>query len=367
MSLPLNIATQQAITFSGVPYGMPNALCTPINQVIGSRTVRVDVSWTKAPYSASFLKRNVAIDIDLVAQAVNTPLEAIRSVIIDNTYNDVSVFVQFSDTYEAIVCPANAIIGVPVMTSNQKFRLYGNGFFTGRAPQTSFFFSNAPQAAFVIQDAGKFKTSGGLTDIDYTDVPANNGTLFMDIGTPFTDRLVVVIFTGIKQAPLGVANPYTSIALGGGTPDWADSFEDQATGARMIFASKYIPTGITTNFNAAWANVQDLMFAQTYVLFGSTSAIPLDFDGQASVAGGFNATPHATIRTIPGSFSIWGNYENIADQVQPTPQNNIHADSWRYRAAVPAATFRAFSRINESVDIVNIGWRGNIAVGATFI
>lgn len=302
MSLPLGGI--QGVSWQGALIPQPIRLCTPIDPAWGPKEVRIDIPWTQQPYSASNSNRNVGVSVNLANQQVKTPLEAVRFVKIDNSFNDVPVYLQFADTLDAVTCPANAVVGIPVMSNVLDFKIYGTGFFTGRAPVTSIFLSNAPQDAYYIPGTGAYRVNGGLTDIRAFTQNAGANITAMDYGQVLGARLLVLMFGG-ERAAAG-AFPISGVAF----DTTAATIVAPAIASSVFTGCAYarVDAGATGSVNITSTNSLNGLFASLYALYDCSQFTPLgtDFDVDVSL---FERCV-VTVPTIPGSFSTFIGADN---------------------------------------------------------
>lgn len=307
--MSINLGTVGGVTYQGSIVGLPIELCTPI-AAMGPRIIRFDIPWSDAPYNASFNNRNVGVTINLANQQVVTPLEAVRSIKIDNTFNNVPVYVQFSDTLDAIACPGNAVITVPVLSRSLVMKIYGTGFFSGRSLRTSIFLSNAPQPAYYVPDATRSQIVGGLTDFPYLGGVAANLFTFLGVrlGQAYTDRLLVFSLAGERTAAGG--NPVLSMRLDGVTIPVRDYIINGLSFAGVH--SIFWPNNTTGTLEViSTGNSCNTIGVGIYSLSGATDDVP--FSTSVENAPSFTGPMCAIgIMAIPGSYTVFSGYNQNA-------------------------------------------------------
>jgi hypothetical protein len=179
--------------------------------MLGPNSVRVDIDWAIAPYLASTLKPVVAVEIDLLGQAVQQPLDQIRSVYIDNSNSITPMYVVFPDTNFLIQCPPRSVAWQPVLTGQQKAIIFGVGFVSGLIPNTPIHFTNIDVAGYVIPVHGAnlvrglFVGAGAPPLADQTSFSADIPATTIPVSA---DRRIVVA-VGAKAAGGGFATLVT--------------------------------------------------------------------------------------------------------------------------------------------------------------
>jgi len=147
----------QTVAFNAGPsaklYRQPVGLDTP-KSAMGPNSVRLDIDWSAAPYLASTLNPVVAVEVDLLGSAVQTPLDQIRSVYIDNSNSITPIYVQFPDTDFVIQCPPRSVAWQPVLTGQQKAIIMGVGFVSNLVPVSRIHFTNIDVAGYVVPIVG---------------------------------------------------------------------------------------------------------------------------------------------------------------------------------------------------------------------
>jgi len=306
--------------------------CTPIDTPLGPVTVPVLVDWTA--YGVSNSKRNCAVDIDLRSLQI-ARVDAIRSIKVDNSFNDVAVYVQATDTLDTVLCPANAVVTSPILTAknNQLFSVYGEGFFTGRSPKTTIQFTNIPVAGFDLQPGSKYQMIGNIADRRYSNV---NGTVFTfltsEMGTALPDRVVAVLIVagrfGAGALTLGATLAGVALTSGG-------AVSAIVSGNTKLLQGFYIPTGpdatlapltqasLVVTASATCEN----MAVYVYTMSNMESPTPFSFGGDNL---GLFGTAIAGVDTVPGAYSCWVGF----DRTTLTSTDPVF-----YNATVDADTF----------------------------
>lgn len=259
--------------YVGTPYGQPIAIgVKPILPNQSPQTVRIDIPWYT--YGASSANQQISVSGNLFAQQQQvSPLDFIRSVFIDNSYVDVPVYVQFPDTLHTIICPPNSQAMHPVLTYQQQFTVFGDGFKDGNTSTTSLFFSNIDRQGYYVP-----ASIGGAANtiiVEKTDFKTGNlttgTTIPVIIGDADTDRTIVVAVSSISRVNgLTGSNFITNINMGTGNKKEASAPSGFSYGSVGGFFSGEtaiyscpIPTGTTANLVIA---VNNSLYTCTYAL-----------------------------------------------------------------------------------------------------
>jgi hypothetical protein len=317
------------------PASMPIELCKPFDKQLGPQTMRVDIPWTLAPYNASFLNRDVAVSVDLRAMSIagsGAPLDAIRFCKIDNTFNDVSVYVRFSDTGDVVQCPPNSIVGVPVQSANQNMILYGLGFFTGRDPITSFFFSNTPQEPYYIPDVGRYAVNRSVTDVFKTDAAQTTYNFAnAKLGAAFSTRLLVV--AAACDTSIG-SFAFTAMSVAGFAVSGSNLLSLSNGSAIVGLGCVRVPTGALGTISVTCNTTANSCAVTLYALDGCTSFDMFDSDDDNA---GTTGTAVLSLNTIPGSISIYTGFRlsvsDLGEVLGATLDSNALIDSDSFSTA----------------------------------
>lgn len=312
--MSLNFNTLAPVTFNNglgqKPASQSVAYCRPVDETKGPTVVEITIPWTAAPYNVSDSKRDVAIRLNLVAQQVATPLDAIRSIKIDNSFCDATLYVQFSDTYDTIVCPPNSVLIAPVATGSQEIIIYGTGFFSGRAPQTTFVFCNYPQPASVVFSGIGYQLEASLGAI-FTQYALNTAYSFpAHLGQAYPARLIAGIAFGIRSA--AGANTIPNLITVNGvniTANIVNSANVTITSgglARSLNISEFyglVPSNAGFSATVQYPNQQLAFGAALWVINNYTQAAPFSTDiGVTSTGTASGQT--AAVQVLPGGVSV---------------------------------------------------------------
>lgn len=365
--MSLNLSTIPALPFPSKLYSTAIRLCTPFGDPpnysgkIGPRTVRLDIPWTDAPYSGSLSNRDVGVAVNLADVRLNLTLDAIRFVKIDNSFNDAPVYFQMADSLDAITCPANAIVGVQVMSNVLQFTVYATGLFSGRTLQTSVFVSNAPQDPFYVPDSNRYTIIGSLVDTRYSTgiVVGANNFIGVKVGPQFADRYIVVAITGERSA--GTGDPITSVNFTGAVPIPKRINSGGVLAQFACLFSVLMPANGQTGVMIVTSTAACGHLGMTiYSLAGTSDSPILDTEGDEDIASGTTVSP----ASIPGSYSIFAAVNSNVATVFPPPILGAELDN--YIAANSATSIWAHSN-NDKVGNAYCGAPTfNAMVGATF-
>lgn len=267
--------------YVGAPFGQPIRLCDAqmAQRNNGSKIVRIDIPWTT--YGASALNQDVGVSVNLQSQAsVQTALDAVRSIYIDNTFSPVPVFAQFPDTLFTVVCPPYGTVMSPVFSQLQQFTIYATNFALGQAPTTSVFLSNVDRQGFYVPT----ETGGGipanpislsLVDNYSTNYTGNFTIPAINFGPADTDRNIVlaisnywensaVNISAITIGGIAASQQVSANAVPGGL--LARSVNSQIWIAKVPTGTSGAVTFVLTNTN----NVQIQTLMSFYSVIGLT-------------------------------------------------------------------------------------------------
>lgn len=316
---------------------MPVATCTPIQG--DPRAVTVTVDWTAAPYSASLSNPDVAVQIAMDRQT--TPLDVIRSVKIDNTFNDVVVYLQFPDTQDTIICPPNSIVISPVFTRSFSATLYGQNFFTGRSPKTSIIFTNVDRQGLVtLGDIGNHVFANMTELLSGVYNLTNPSAATIRLGNAYPARLVGVVTLAVRQAAGGLAGP-NSITLNGVGLTQALNRSIIPSTARSVNVniSYGIIPGNAGGVQYIYPSAVGFISAAFFVIENYTSQAPFSTNSDAVLAGASADTSNVSLACVPASAAIYGAMDLTAASFQPIWIGDAQLTG--YRADAAAATYEA--------------------------
>lgn len=363
-AIALNLGTGQ------LPLTLNVATCTPVAG--DPRTVSVTVPWTEQPYNAGLSNPNVGVRIDLRSQQV-VGIDKVRSVKIDNTYNDVPVFLQFADTLDTIVCLPNSVTISPVETNDQTAILFGTGFFNGRTPKTTVFFNNFDRQGLVLPgEVGNIVTSS-LTDMSasaFGGLVANFNN--QRYGIAYPGRLVVhCVLTSAQNAAQAVIP--ISVVSNGVPLLQAGAGVDTDVGGLLRHSSAsiwygIIPTGTTGNVVVTYPNNGSLAYLSTHVVRGYSEITPFDAGGDVQTTSDVIAT--ASIDTVPGAAVIACAMDYNSPSVLTPPQwfGDVEMIAYRFNtaAAVQRGSFGAVDNYDRT-GAASISTKANVLYEACWL
>lgn len=212
MFLPQSVAP---VAYSGKAYRFPIGLCAPIDRNMGPNSVRLTVDFSK--YAINFNNPQVLINVNLLGDAVQTPLDKIRSVYIDNTDGYTTVYVYFPDTQFAVVCPPHSVTMQPVMTNGQQAQIYSAGFFFSLLPIVTVHFSNAVVSAYSIEQPLATVNAMFIGAVTGATVPGSSFTATFPNAAlfPVTQTRIVAVAIATQCNVLSVVDNIFGVIIGG--------------------------------------------------------------------------------------------------------------------------------------------------------
>lgn len=353
----------------------PVGYCRPVDDN-GPRVVEVVIPWTQAPYNASLSKPNVSVNINLANQTVALPLDKIRSIKVDNTFCDATVYVQFSDTTDTIVIPPNSVVIAPIASNTQEAFVYGTNFFTGRSPQTTIVFCNYAQPAVFIKGDVGTELNVAMTDTAVSLVAQNTYNFASNFGTPYPTRLCVVAVE-TRNAAGNLGDP-TSVTAHGvaltkiGSASTLITF-DGNTSHNLSLWYGIVPSNVSQITTIVLPVVEDYCVAGFWVVRNYTSIVPFSSSG--------DSTPNswedvfASPEVVPGSVCIYAGLQIKVAGAQPSmfEPPEIFGDA-TFRAyqlmngittPSPAVVFADLQNIQKA-GLQSFSMIGSLAVGASW-
>jgi hypothetical protein len=344
----------QPVPYKGQVYASPIRYTTPPADI---RAVRVDIDWID--YGVSSLVSRATVSLNLIAAAVQTPLDAIRSVYIDNTFSNVAVYVQFPDTKFTIVCPPNSVVMSPAFTNVQEAIVYAEGFRSGDIPATKLHFSSANAAGFIVPSTGRqalllFPQILTLNSTPGTSYNFNN----MPMGAPQDRRLIVLVVTGYRAA---AGSALVSAALIGGYTATVLNLvqKTSAPSASMALIYALVPVGAIQNVGISWNAVMDGCYLGVYTIYNQTKDAPYFVTGASDPTA---QQLNMTVDAPQGSAAIFASFQN---GLVPTVWTNTDEDGIELGAANSVSTA---SNVSASSGTHGVSANpSNAVIGAIFI
>lgn len=93
-------------------------------------SVTLEIPWTLGSSLGQGVYDRGAVMVDLTVQGPSNPLKRIRSMVIDNTAVNKTVYVKFQDTLDVITVLPNTVERVAVLTNSLQFNIFTSDFFT---------------------------------------------------------------------------------------------------------------------------------------------------------------------------------------------------------------------------------------------
>lgn len=329
--------------------------------------VPVTIQWLD--YGVSQSQPNAAVALDLSgASNRSQQLSVIRSLYIDNTGSDGSIYVYFPDTQFTVTCAPYSTQWCPVLSNSKQFTVIGKNFTTGDLSQTRVFACNfpvspggeqelqitypqvrcSPQLERGLNLYGTGFTSPAVGDqFQFLKAPLNtlNGTISQNLfGTPYLAGgwiTLTDIYLGIMQSSVGTAGRIweSKIASNGIGGTLLDLMQNTGSTTIPITEPLFSKSDLQYRLNAAetwtWAVSSANAGAD-----GNTLYAHFGFSYQGAGIGGGITT---------GSFGTLGNAETgwyiIGDQflgVTFTPVNTLQitAATWIFNNSPATASGR---------------------------
>lgn len=137
------------VAISNLKRPITNAPISLLNVAkVAPRSILAQFNWV-ADYGASTAKPNVNVLVSMQGGQAQLPIDAIRSVKIDNLGNPCPVYVYFLDTKDTIVAPPNTLVWEPVVTNSQIANVILEGATDGTVGNTNVYFCNVVVPPFV--------------------------------------------------------------------------------------------------------------------------------------------------------------------------------------------------------------------------
>lgn len=205
--MPQGLSAYPKAGFPGALHRAPVGLRTPIEKDYSPGAVRFQIDWESLGAGSSVPA--LGVDIDLLAQAVQAPLDKIRAIFIDNTFSNASIYIWFADTQYPIVCPPNATILAPVFSGLQEFTVYGEGFYDNEVPTTEIICSNVEKEGLFIQGDPRTRfVRAGPTDYrSEVEGAVSNPQVYNDleIGAAVDNRVIAIMGFFQDNNPLTIS------------------------------------------------------------------------------------------------------------------------------------------------------------------
>jgi hypothetical protein len=270
---------------SGPLYRSPVGLVSPIDGAMGGNSVRIDIDWASDPYLASTLNPTVAVSVNLLGQAVQTPLDQIRSVYIDNSNSITPIYILFPDTNFLIQCPPRSVAWQPVLTGQQKAIIMGVGFEDNLVPVTPVHFSNIPVAGYCIPIIGSNLVRGRFNGVGGQVATTQNfGPLALGAGMPIAPDRIAVVGLAIQLTGAGFPN-ITACTISGETASIISQGANAGSGGLFYFSALvYAPIGITGGGNPSISlslSAQGTrMLIGSWAIFNASDPDPISSDNR---------------------------------------------------------------------------------------
>lgn len=301
MTLPQGVVP---VPFQGGLFQMPNVLCRPIQDILGPRSVEFQIDWSQ--YGAPNIDP-IGVAIDLSNLSNVNPLDGIRSVYVDNTFSDIIVYVFFPDTNFTLVCPAGAIVWLPVMTAGLKCTVFAESFGTD-VPTTVVHLCNFKVEGFYIPatQSGQVANPVDLTLTDFSQLDGVNTNVStfnaQTLGPPASDRLVIVAVQGATNS--ATTPTITSVTINGTPMNVASMKSAQVSMAGLYYL--IVPLGTTGNIvvnHTGLSGTGGGVAIEVYTLTDYESAAPMDIEFALNTPG--SASQNVLLSTDNGGAAVY--------------------------------------------------------------
>lgn len=371
-----DFSTVQPVNYNGQLASQP--VRTKASAGNNARIVRTGIDW--ADYNAGTNNQRMGILVNLLGQQVANPLDVIRSVYIDNTFSDATIYVYFTDTRFTLVCAPGDVLLAPAFTNTQEAIIYGEGFFNGRVPFTTVHFSNVEvEGLYMPTDFNvQVQVSAELVYFNYTFTVGNSISFSCPIGNPNTNRLVAIAVSAGRNADNN-AVLFTSATINGVAANLAiqDTVAADQNGVpvteSMAILYAVVPTGTVANVVINTALNAEHWETSVFVLEGWTQSAPLSVN---SFIGNSGATAPLVFNGLSGGVAIMGNTirtQGATLDAETWYGNNIEVDTaWFFDvpgfgppAPVAKGSFAEMNSIRNG--LISATTFANIAVGALWV
>lgn len=273
------------------------------------------INWADYGVSSTKFRTGVYINIAQTSQQTIAQLDAIRSVKIDNSYCPVPMYLVFPDTGDVVTCPPYGIVQTPVLTNGLLAKLYGDGFYTGRPPQTTVqFFNGELEPLYIPGDL--------ISAVQYRYLGKSLITSNVNIGValpvvnpsplpPSASRLVVAFV--LAKGSVAGAFTFASLTcngipltIPGGSDITVIPNPPNTYSARLAMAYGIVPTGAAFTFqlttSIAATRAYQLM---AYTLDDYTNVNPVVAEDGSTA----ETSLVATFAAIPGAVGLFSGYD----------------------------------------------------------
>ena len=273
----------QQIVASARPYNNPSRLPIRPNGLgkgnsSQPNSMTVEINW--ADYGISLARSSASITIDLNSGLNGSfPLDQIRSIVIDNTFSLVPVYVYFPDTRLTYFAPANSTATLQVSTGQLAFIIFVEGVPANFVPRTVIELTNVILAPLVIYNPNNVPVLGGFYQGQSRVAAGTNSQTFVFANVPnaaITGRIIVASI-GVARAGTQILTPFEV------TINSAPMFEATSNNSFNLplnlawaFAINYLPLDGTSNVTIV-VNPNtpcDLWMCSLYTIYRTISVTP---------------------------------------------------------------------------------------------
>lgn len=300
--MTLNLTNAIPQTLKGPPVAAPIKTCSARQG--GPTSFYADIDWSL--YGGSIAQPTVAVALELTG-ILQVPMDAIRSVYIDNTFSYMPVYVQFPDTGFVVVCEPFSTATSYVFTNVLSCFVVAEGISYGRPPKTRVILSNVDRDGFSLNPGVRQATEGQLvsTSFDiFSPAQLNFNFAATNVGPAANDRIICTIITASSIVALPT---FTSLTLGGVplTTGIQATYDSGPFKAVVLLAYRRVmEAGTTMALAGTVASPIDRIDYASYRINGALNFAPDSASAVSAVSG--NIPGLMSPITSPTSFGCFG-------------------------------------------------------------
>lgn len=293
--------------------GQPSRFNAPIAGEL--RTVPVSIQWSE--YFTGDPGAAVLCDVGLSSGASRQPLDAIRSVIIDNTFSPVPVYVYFGDTQTTIPCPPNSYLVAPATTGQFRFTVFIEGLSASIQPYTVVHVTNDKLPPILIDNPYSAPAQGRINGAGsgfFNPALSSFSLSGSPLGNEDPSRIVALaVIAGVDSGTGALV--LNSITIDG-QPMLQANQAHANSGATVNAAIFYLPwpTGTTANYTFTYSAGVEMATVVSYSLYRVNNAAP------SNIASSQGARINRSINMIELAGSVSIKCGGAADVASPFAQ-----------------------------------------------
>jgi hypothetical protein len=327
----INPSTIPAQPYVGTTFSIPSALGQKSKTL--PRVIPITIPWLI--YGVSQAQPNAGVTVNLKQNSQTTLLDAIRGCYIDNTGSDGSIYVYFPDTGHTVTCAPFATAWQPVLTNSWVCNIYGKGFGTDDASQTTVYLSNQTFPPAEIEElnivypqyTASPSISRGLNiysngfaspalgdQFQFNDVPLSGGVDIPVFGTPYS-----------AGGTITLTDFSVNFSLTGGSTKAVGSVTLQSTGASGILWKAYFGTGTPEGPMVERQALQYKLNAAELWEWAITTSTP-EADCHLSLLAGYSYKGSGSAALpVPVSFGFYSDPVANSEIIAPAGGDYIYA------------------------------------------